>query len=182
MPSSATACSATTNRCRPSSRTSRRRTRATSNGGGTTMTHHLSGWFRLTVAMAVVVAVSGCGRKTIDRRETATPLAGAPGGTSTSRAALDDTVARMRARVARTPGDATAAVQLADALLRQTRVIGNAGLAIEAERALQGALKTDPDHYQVRRMLAAVYASQHRFRDALAEANRCLTIRTDDAW
>jgi len=88
----------------------------------------------------------------------------------------------MRARVARTPGDATAAVQLADALLRQTRVIGNAGLAIEAERVLQGALKTDPDHYQVRRMLAAVYASQHRFRDALAEGNRCLTIRTDDAW
>lgn len=146
------------------------------------MTHHLSGWFRLTVAMAVVVAVSGCGRKTIDRRETATPLAGAPGGTSTSRAALDDTVARMRARVARTPGDATAAVQLADALLRQTRIIGNAGLAIEAERVLQGALRTDPDHYQVRRMLAAVYASQHRFRDALAEGNRCLTIRTDDAW
>jgi tetratricopeptide (TPR) repeat protein len=34
----------------------------------------------------------------------------------------------------------------------------------------------------VRRMLAAVYASQHRFRDALTEANRCLTIRTDDAW
>ena len=146
------------------------------------MTHRLSGWFTFATAVAIVAAVSGCGRKTSDRRETATPLAGAPGGTSTSRAALDDTVARMRARLDRTPGDATAAVLLADALLRQTRVIGNAGLAIEAERVLQGALKIDPEHYQARRMLAAVYASQHRFRDALAEASRCLTVRTDDAW
>ena len=146
------------------------------------MTPHLNGWLRLVATVAVVVAVSGCGRKTTDRREAATPLAGAPGGTSTSRASLEDTVARMRARIARNPRDAAAAVLLADALVRQTRVVGNAGLAIEAERALQNALKADPDHYQVRRMLAAVYASQHRFRDALTEANRCLTIRTDDAW
>ena len=146
------------------------------------MTHHLSGWLKVAAAAVLVVAVSGCGRKTTDRRETATPLAGAPGGTSTSRAALEDTITRMRARVARTPGDATAAVLLADALLRQTRVTGNAGLAIEAERVLLAALRVDPDHYQARRMLSAVYASQHRFRDALAEANRCLTVRTDDAW
>jgi len=31
-------------------------------------------------------------------------------------------------------------------------------------------------------MLAAVYASQHRFREALTEADRCLRVRTDDAW
>ena len=139
-------------------------------------------WLRNAAAVAIVVAVPGCGSKTSVRRETATPLAGAPGGTSTSRAALDDTVARMRARVTRTPGDANAAVLLADALLRETRVVGNAGLAIEAEHVLQGALKVDPEQYQARRMLAAVFASQHRFRDALAEANRCLTVRTDDAW
>ena len=142
----------------------------------------MTGWLRNAAAVAIVVAVSGCGSTTSVRRETATPLAGAPGGTSTSRAALDDTVARMRARVTRTPGDANAAVLLADALLRETRVVGNAGLAIEAEHVLQGALKVDPEQYQARRMLAAVFASQHRFRDALAEANRCLTVRTDDAW
>jgi tetratricopeptide (TPR) repeat protein len=146
------------------------------------MTRHLNGWFRLAAAVGMVAAVSGCARNTTARREAATSLAGAPGGTSTSRAALEDTVARMRARIARNPRDAAAAVLLADALVRQTRVVGNAGLAIEAERALQGALNADPDHYQARRMLAAVYASQHRFRDALTEANRCLTIRTDDAW
>src|SRR5215510_2156658 len=108
------------------------------------MTHHLSGWFKIVAAAAVVAAVSGCGRKTLDRRETATSLA-----------ALYATVARMRARLARAPGDATAAVLLADALIRQTRVVGNAGLAIEAERVLQGALNDDPEHYQARRMLAA---------------------------
>jgi tetratricopeptide (TPR) repeat protein len=146
------------------------------------MTDGLTGWFKRATAVVIVVAVSGCGSKNPVRREAATPLAGAPGGTSTSRAALDDTVARMRARLAKTPGDANAAVLLADALLRQTRVIGNAGLAIEAERVLHRALTLDPDHYQARRMLAAVYASQHRFRDALAEADRCLAVRTDDAW
>jgi tetratricopeptide (TPR) repeat protein len=137
---------------------------------------------RFAAAVAVLVAVSGCGRQANDRPEAATTLAGAPGGTSTSRAALEDTVARMRARIARSPRDTAAAVLLADALIRQTRVAGNAGLAVEAERALQGALSAHPDHYQARRMLAAVYASEHRFRDALAEARRCLTIRTDDAW
>jgi tetratricopeptide (TPR) repeat protein len=146
------------------------------------MKRHLSSWFRLAVIVAVVAAVSGCVRANNDRREAATPLAGAPGGTSTSRASLEDTVARMRARVGRNRGDATAAVLLADALLRQTRVVGNAGLATEAERVLQGTLLTNPDHYQARRMLAAVYASQHRFRDALTEAERCLSVRTDDPW
>lgn len=139
-------------------------------------------WFTLTTVAALVVAVSGCARETTDRRETATPLAGAPGGTSTSRDSLDETVTRTRERVGRDPGDATSAVLLADALLRQTRVIGNAGLAIEAERALRGALKIHPDQYQAHRMLAAVLASQHRFREALAESDRCLRSRTDDAW
>ncbi|HKV99791.1 MAG TPA: tetratricopeptide repeat protein, partial [Vicinamibacterales bacterium] len=146
------------------------------------MRRHLSGWVGVAVLVAVAAVVSGCGRASNDRREAATPLAGAPGGTSTSRASLEDTIARMRARVARNRGDATAAVLLADALLRRTRVVGNAGLAIEAERVLQGTLAANPDHYQARRMLAAVYASQHRFRDALIEAQRCLSIRTDDPW
>jgi tetratricopeptide (TPR) repeat protein len=78
--------------------------------------------------------------------------------------------------------DVPAAVMLADALLRQTRVSGNAGLASEAERVLLAVLEHDGNRYDARRMLAATYLSQHRFSDALREAERCRAIRTDDAW
>jgi tetratricopeptide (TPR) repeat protein len=88
----------------------------------------------------------------------------------------------MRAKVAGAPSDAAAAVTLADALLRQTRVSGNAGLAQEAERALLAVLKNDSARYDARRMLAATYLSQHRFGDALREAERCQVTRVDDAW
>jgi len=132
-------------------------------------------------AMAVLAAVSGCSRGSSINREPA-PLAGTPGGPSTSRASLDDTAARMRARLSKDPGDAAAAVTLADALIRQTRVASNAGLANEAEQFLRAALRNHPDHYDAHRMLAAVYLSQHRFREALTEANNCVTMRADDPW
>jgi tetratricopeptide (TPR) repeat protein len=116
------------------------------------------------------------------RPENAAQLLGAAGSASTSRADLDRTIASMEARVARNPADAPAAITLADGLLRQTRVTGNAGLAMRAEAALIAALKADPISYQLRRMLAAVYLSQHRFRDAIREAERCQATRKDDAW
>jgi tetratricopeptide (TPR) repeat protein len=132
--------------------------------------------------VAVLAAVSGCSGSTADRRGPATPLAGTPGGSSTSRDALIQTIATMRTRVARDPGDVRAAVLLADALLRQTRVAGNGGLANEAEQVLGAALARHPDSYDAHRMRAAVYLSQHRFRDALTEAKRCAAMRSDDAW
>ena len=88
----------------------------------------------------------------------------------------------MRAKLAATPTDSTAAIRLADALLRQTRVTGNAGLASEAEQALLKILKHDVDDYSARRMLGAVYLSEHRFRDAIREADRCVQVRPNDAW
>jgi hypothetical protein len=68
---------------------------------------------------------------------------GALAAPTTSRQDLDRTIATMQARVTEQPGDATAAVQLADALLRQTRVTGNAGLSMRAEAALNAALTAD---------------------------------------
>ena len=88
----------------------------------------------------------------------------------------------MRERVVKDRRDVRAAVTLAEALLRLTRVDGNAGLALEAERVLIAALTADPESYDARRMLAATYLSQHRFRDALREAQRCQQVRQDDAW
>jgi tetratricopeptide (TPR) repeat protein len=88
----------------------------------------------------------------------------------------------MQARLVKTPGDPRAAVTLADALLRQTRVTGNAGLAARAEAALKEILKRDPEQYDARRMLAATYLSQHRFHEALAQAEACRQVHRDDAW
>src|SRR5262249_11576857 len=68
------------------------------------------------------------------------------------------------------------------ALMRQARVTGNAGLAVRAEKPLQDALAEDPAAYDVRRMLAAVYLSQHRFREAIEEATRTRNERPGDDW
>src|SRR5688572_8274978 len=65
---------------------------------------------------------------------------------STSRGALDDTIERMRRRLAGDPGDGEAAVLLADALMRAARVRSDAALPLEAERVLQAALQHGRDY------------------------------------
>jgi tetratricopeptide (TPR) repeat protein len=134
-----------------------------------------------TCGLAVVVATAACSRPATTKTANVTPLLGT-GPVSTSRVDLERTIVTMRERVAKTPDDVPAAVLLADALLRQTRVSGNAGLASEAEAVLLAVLKHDSERYDARRMLAATYLSQHRFADALREAERCRTVRADDAW
>jgi tetratricopeptide (TPR) repeat protein len=131
---------------------------------------------------AALCAAAACATPAPVSRERAVPLFGSAGSGATGRDDLDRIVTAMSARLAAKPDDAAAAVTLADALLRQTRVTGNAGLAMRAESALQQILKKDPDHFQARRMLAAVYLSQHRFREALGAAERCQQARPDDAW
>jgi tetratricopeptide (TPR) repeat protein len=99
-----------------------------------------------------------------------------------SRDGLEQTIARERAELVRNPLDARAAVSLGDALLRQARVSGNAGLALEAERALLKVLQDEPLEYDARRMLGAVYLSQHRFREAILHAQRTRDRRPRDDW
>jgi tetratricopeptide (TPR) repeat protein len=55
-------------------------------------------------------------------------------------------------------------------------------LAIRAEKALRLVLNADPQRYDARRMLATVLLSQHRFREAIAEAQRCQQVRPTDGW
>jgi tetratricopeptide (TPR) repeat protein len=86
----------------------------------------------------------------------------------------------MESRVAARPDDVAAAVILADALIRQTRVAGNAGLTQQAERVLKAALREDPKNYDVLRMQGSLYLSQHRFAEAAAVAEKCRAIRPDD--
>ena len=92
---------------------------------------------------------------------------GTPGAPATSREELDRRIKDMEARLAKKPDAPGAAVALADALLRQTRVSGNAGLAVHAEQVLKMALGEDPADYDANRLLGALYLSQHRFREAI---------------
>jgi tetratricopeptide (TPR) repeat protein len=139
-------------------------------------------------AIAVAVGIAAAwwyvdrAHTTAVRPDAPVALLGSAGAASTSRADLDRTIAAMDARLAKNPNDARAAFGLADALIRETRVTGNAGLAMRAESVLLGVLKSDPQSYNARKMLGAVYLSQHRFRDAIREAERCRAARPTDAW
>ena len=104
-----------------------------------------------------------------------------PAAVSTSRASLDGVRAELRQRVAADPGDGEAAVRLADALMRTARVQSDASLPLEAERVLRSTLRHGDD-YAAERMLAVVYLSQHRFREALEVARKAQARQPQDAW
>lgn len=109
------------------------------------------------------------------------PALGASGAPSTTRDGLARRITEMESRVAARPDDVGAAVLLADALIRQTRVSGNAGLTVQAERVLKTALREDPGNYDALRMQGSLYLSQHRFAEAAAVAEKCRAMRPDDA-
>ena len=111
---------------------------------------------------------------------TAAPPIGTPGAPKTSREELEQRVKEMDARLASHPDDAGAAILLADALLRQTRVTGNLGLAVRAEHVLAHVLSGDSANYDANRMLGALYLSQHRFREAIKAGERNRVLRQYD--
>lgn len=107
---------------------------------------------------------------------------GRQGTPATSRDGLQQAVDAAQRRLRQQPTDASTAVRLADALLRQARVSGNAGLALSAEQALAPVLRDEPLAYEARRMLGTVYLSQHRFREAIREAERARDQQPRDDW
>jgi tetratricopeptide (TPR) repeat protein len=122
-------------------------------------------------------------RTVVHRNDSSVRHAPVPAATpSTSRAALDSTVASMRRAVAADPGNGAAAVALADALMRSARVNADGALPLEAERVLRATLRHRPSDYPARRMLSVVFLSQHRFEEALAEATAAQRLRPGDAW
>jgi tetratricopeptide (TPR) repeat protein len=91
-------------------------------------------------------------------------------------------LAAARARLAADPADAPAAVRAAEILLRKARVEQNGGYALQAGQTLEALLDEEPSEYSALKMLGAVYASQHRFREAIATADRAIRINGRDAW
>ena len=141
-------------------------------------------WSYLAACAVVGAAAVVIGRANRDRTSDA-PSTTAPAirrQHSTSREGLEQTIRDMERRLRDRPADAEAAETLADALLRRARVSGNAGLAIRAETVLQRVLRDEPQSYGTRRMLGAVLLSQHRFRDAIAQAEMARLQRPDDDW
>jgi tetratricopeptide (TPR) repeat protein len=100
----------------------------------------------------------------------------------TSRAELTSTVSTMTARLAAQPDNAAAVVSLSNALIRLQRVNNDGRAVIAAEEHLRAFLSRHADNYDARRMLATVLLSQHRFSDAIKEANKAMAIDPRDAW
>jgi tetratricopeptide (TPR) repeat protein len=132
------------------------------------------------IGVAAVVIARANRVRAIDASRSATPPIRMQ--RATSRESLEKTIQQMERRLRERPADAEAAEALADALLRQARVSGNAGLAIRAEDALKRVLREDPQSYGARRMMGAVFLSEHRFRDAIGHAELARSERPDDDW
>lgn len=140
---------------------------------------------RIVVPLAIVVATIVVMVATIrDARPTAAAAApvlpaSAPG---TSRAELSRTVEEMTARLAVNPADAVAAIRISEALIRLQRVNNDGRAVMTAESHLRALLESKRTAYDARRLLAAVLLSQHRFGEAIAEANRARAAEPNDAW
>lgn len=100
----------------------------------------------------------------------------------TSREQLSATAKEMTARLAARPDDSAAVIHLSTASLRLQRVNNDGRAVITAEEHLRRFLEGKPEHYDARRMLAAVLLSQHRFGDAIAEADRARADDPNDPW
>jgi tetratricopeptide (TPR) repeat protein len=136
---------------------------------------------RGAAAVAVVAVIAGVAMFTLrEGRRRGTPAVPA-GVESTSRADLERTAAAMAARLHDDPADRDASVALADVLVRQSRVTGNAALAVRAEEVARAALRLSPGDESVQRVLGAVLLSRHKFAEAAAEAERLAVRRPNDA-
>lgn len=100
----------------------------------------------------------------------------------TSRVELASTVQEMTARLRARAEDGVAVMALAEALLRLLRVNRDGRAVITAEQHLREFLEQRPAHYESRRWLAAVLLSQHRFGEAIAEAERLKAADPRDPW
>ncbi len=134
----------------------------------------------LIVAIAfVVVATVRDARKA----DAPAPPARAAGPTlGTTRLELTTTVESMTARLVTKPTDSVAVVRLAEAYIRLQRVNNDGRAVITAEQHLRAFLERSPNHYDASRMLAAVLLSQHRFGEAIAQANKVSAMDPRDAW
>ena len=134
----------------------------------------------IIAAVTAIVAAANWRDARLSGLASTRPMSMGTRGANTGRADLARRIVELRAAAVRRPDDIGAAVMLADALVRQTRVTGNSGLAIEAEAALRRALTNDPSNYDANRQLGSLLLSQHRFREAVAVGKKNRDARPYD--
>lgn len=145
-------------------------------------------WLALTISLAVIAAViphvdSDDTRNPVEMETTAiAPPMGMPGAPPTSADGLRQRIGDMERRLREQSHDQSAAILLADALLRQARVTGEGRFSARAGELLRSVLKESPGHYGALRLLGAVHLSLHRFREALEAGRRARDLRPNDAW
>ena len=140
----------------------------------------LLGGLIVATVFVMVATIRDARGTAADRNTPATPATAAPIGTS--RASLTHTVEQMTMRLSAHPDQGDAAVQLAGALIRVQRVNNDGRAAIAAEAHLRALLARAPGHYAAERMLGTVLLSQHRFGEAIAQANKARARDPKDAW
>jgi tetratricopeptide (TPR) repeat protein len=101
---------------------------------------------------------------------------------TTTEADLGETVRQMTARLTRHPEDETAMARLVEALIRLQRVDNDATALVEAEQRLRAFIRRVPASYEAQRLLGSVLLSQHRFRQAIGEAERARAVDPNDWW
>jgi tetratricopeptide (TPR) repeat protein len=133
------------------------------------------------MGIAVAAAAGARFAQAVPEAVAIAPAERAVSATMTTRDGLTATIATLTSRVAANRSDERAAVGLADALMRQARVVGDASLPKRAEDVLSSTIAAT-DSYLGRRMLGAVYLAQHRFLEALDAGNNARALRPDDPW
>src|SRR5688572_9021823 len=134
--------------------------------------------------IAAALVAAGCATQpaaTRGRPAAVEPL-GSPRAPGTSAASLEQVIRESEAALRVRPADSDVAVRLADAWLRQARATGQASQAIKAERVLRTVLLAEPDRADARRLRIAALLAQHRFADALADAERAAAAHPASAW
>jgi tetratricopeptide (TPR) repeat protein len=94
--------------------------------------------------------------------------------TAQTPSAADVEIRFWQGRVAGDAEDHISAVRLGQAFLRKARESGEFKWYREAERAMETALARSPQDYRAQVSLAETLVAQHRFRDAIAVANRAI--------
>jgi tetratricopeptide (TPR) repeat protein len=137
----------------------------------------------ITCGMLGVAWWRDAARTTGDAAEESRALASSRMGVvNTTRADIEQSISRLEARLAERAADGAAVVQLAELLIRVQRIDSDAAAVVTAEQRLRQFLSRNPDHYDAQRTLGPVLLSQHRFRDALREAERARALDPRDAY
>src|SRR5688500_13136116 len=106
--------------------------------------------------------------------------AGPSSAPSTAPATIEDPVIRdLAERVAADPLDPAIAVRLGAACLRRARETSDVTLYAKAETAFHTAIKRKTEYFPALTGLGTTYLGQHKFRNALAVADRAITQRPD---